>query len=210
MEVTGFSARNVGTSLQQLLSQNRWSGCLATTPPRLPPTADSRRDANTRQSHIPKTYFLLQAVHVTSFCSSITEAHWWRPEFILSPLAYFWRFRSEDKSSKVIRNVCRCRHSHAALCNVETTNFVSLSCRTWHLTPLLPFHLILCIASCLFPLFFIRFVKFRIRCLIIQQEEDYFHKQPGLKFMEETSKVLHLEHSFVWCWNMDTCMIILK
>jgi hypothetical protein len=25
-----------------------------------------------------------------------------------------------------------------------------------------------------------------------------FHKQSGLKFKEETSKVLHLEHSFVW------------
>jgi hypothetical protein len=24
------------------------------------------------------------------------------------------------------------------------------------------------------------------------------------KFKEETSKVLHLEHSFVWCWNVDT------
>ena len=23
-------------------------------------------------------------------------------------------------------------------------------------------------------------------------------------FKEETSKVLHLEHSFVWCWNLDT------
>jgi hypothetical protein len=26
-----------------------------------------------------------------------------------------------------------------------------------------------------------------------------FHQQTGLKFKEETSKVLHLEHSFVWC-----------
>jgi hypothetical protein len=33
----------------------------------------------------------------------------------------------------------------------------------------------------------------------IQQEEDSFHQQTGLKFKEETSKVLHLEHSFVWC-----------
>ena len=32
-----------------------------------------------------------------------------------------------------------------------------------------------------------------------QQEEDSFHQQIGLKFKEETSKMLHLEHSFVWC-----------
>ena len=32
----------------------------------------------------------------------------------------------------------------------------------------------------------------------IQQEED-FNQQIGLKFNEETSKELHLEHSIVWC-----------
>jgi len=32
----------------------------------------------------------------------------------------------------------------------------------------------------------------------IQQEEDLFHQQSGLKFKEETSKVQHLEHSFLW------------
>ena len=26
----------------------------------------------------------------------------------------------------------------------------------------------------------------------------------GLKFKERTSKMLHLEHSMVWCWNVDT------
>jgi hypothetical protein len=26
-----------------------------------------------------------------------------------------------------------------------------------------------------------------------------FHQQIGLRFKEEISKVLHLEHSFVWC-----------
>ena len=26
-----------------------------------------------------------------------------------------------------------------------------------------------------------------------------FYQQTGLKFEEETSKMLHLEHSFVWC-----------
>jgi hypothetical protein len=34
---------------------------------------------------------------------------------------------------------------------------------------------------------------------VSQEEEDSFHQQTGLKFKEETSKVLHLEHSFVWC-----------
>ena len=33
----------------------------------------------------------------------------------------------------------------------------------------------------------------------IQREEDYFHQQNELKFKKETSKVLHMEHSFVWC-----------
>jgi hypothetical protein len=32
----------------------------------------------------------------------------------------------------------------------------------------------------------------------IQQEAGSFHQQTGLKSKEETSKVLHLEHSFVW------------
>jgi len=40
-----------------------------------------------------------------------------------------------------------------------------------------------------------------IRC--IQQEEDSFYQQIGLKFEEETNKMLHLEHGFVWCWNLD-------
>jgi hypothetical protein len=38
----------------------------------------------------------------------------------------------------------------------------------------------------------------------IQQEEESFHQQTGLKFKEETSIVLHLEHCFVWCLNVDT------
>ena len=33
----------------------------------------------------------------------------------------------------------------------------------------------------------------------IQQEEDSFYQQIGLKFEEETNKMLHLEHGFVWC-----------
>ena len=38
----------------------------------------------------------------------------------------------------------------------------------------------------------------------IQQEEKSFHKKTGLKFKEETSKLLYLEHSFVWYGNLDT------
>ena len=33
----------------------------------------------------------------------------------------------------------------------------------------------------------------------IQQEEDSFYQQIGLKFEEEANKMLHLEHGFVWC-----------
>jgi hypothetical protein len=32
----------------------------------------------------------------------------------------------------------------------------------------------------------------------IQLEEETFYQQPGLKFEEETSEMLHLEHGFVW------------
>ena len=39
---------------------------------------------------------------------------------------------------------------------------------------------------------------------IFQQEEESFHQQIGLKFKGETSKTLHFEYSFVWCWNPDT------
>ena len=31
-----------------------------------------------------------------------------------------------------------------------------------------------------------------------------FSQQFGLKFKEETSNILHLEYSFVWCWNFNT------
>jgi len=33
---------------------------------------------------------------------------------------------------------------------------------------------------------------------------DSFYQQIGLAVKEETSKVLHLKHSFIWCWNLDT------
>jgi hypothetical protein len=38
----------------------------------------------------------------------------------------------------------------------------------------------------------------------IQQEEDAFHQQIRLKFKDEPSEMLYFEHSFVWCWNLDT------
>ena len=37
----------------------------------------------------------------------------------------------------------------------------------------------------------------------VQQEEDSFYQHIGLKFEEETSKMLYLEHGFLWCWNLD-------
>jgi len=30
-------------------------------------------------------------------------------------------------------------------------------------------------------------------------KEESFYQQIGLKFEEETNKMLHLEHGFVWC-----------
>jgi hypothetical protein len=33
----------------------------------------------------------------------------------------------------------------------------------------------------------------------IQQKEESFYQQVRPKFEEETSKMLHLEHGFVWC-----------
>jgi hypothetical protein len=38
----------------------------------------------------------------------------------------------------------------------------------------------------------------------IQQEENSFHQQIKLKFKEETSKLLHLEHSF---YGAETLML---
>jgi hypothetical protein len=36
-----------------------------------------------------------------------------------------------------------------------------------------------------------------------QQKEGSFYQQIGLEFKEETSEMLYLGHSFVWCWNFD-------
>jgi hypothetical protein len=33
--------------------------------------------------------------------------------------------------------------------------------------------------------------------------ERFFYWHFGLGIEEETSEVLHLEHSFMWCWNWD-------
>jgi hypothetical protein len=37
----------------------------------------------------------------------------------------------------------------------------------------------------------------------IKLRRRIFYQQIVLKLKEETNKVLHLEHSFVWCWNFD-------
>jgi hypothetical protein len=42
-------------------------------------------------------------------------------------------------------------------------------------------------------------IKIRIAMAKAAFNKKKCHQQTGLKFNEETSKVLHLEHSFVWC-----------
>jgi hypothetical protein len=37
-----------------------------------------------------------------------------------------------------------------------------------------------------------------------QQEENSFHQNLRLKFKEEASKLLYLEHTRVWYWYLDT------
>ena len=34
-------------------------------------------------------------------------------------------------------------------------------------------------------------------------ERNIIYQQIGLKFGEETSEMLRLEHGYVWCWNLD-------
>ena len=36
----------------------------------------------------------------------------------------------------------------------------------------------------------------------IQQEEGSVHQQTGLQFREESSKMLHVKHTFVWYLNL--------
>jgi hypothetical protein len=38
----------------------------------------------------------------------------------------------------------------------------------------------------------------------INKTKTHFTSKLDLKFKEETSKVLLSEHSFVWCWNLET------
>ena len=40
-------------------------------------------------------------------------------------------------------------------------------------------------------------------CLLAPEEEGSVYQHIGLKTEEETSKMVHLEHSFIWCWNLD-------
>ena len=35
--------------------------------------------------------------------------------------------------------------------------------------------------------------------IAMTKADGFFHQQGGLKFKEETSKLLQLEHSLVWC-----------
>jgi acyl-CoA thioesterase len=46
-----------------------------------------------------------------------------------------------------------------------------------------------------------REIKFRIarEKAAFNKKQNISHQQIGLKFREEINKVLHLEHSFVWC-----------
>jgi hypothetical protein len=53
------------------------------------------------------------------------------------------------------------------------------------------------------------FIKFRINFRVAMAKAAFnrkktLHQQLGLKFKEETSKVLLLEHNFLWCWNVDS------
>ena len=34
-------------------------------------------------------------------------------------------------------------------------------------------------------------------------KKNLFYQYIGFGDEEESSKMLHLEHSFVWCWNLD-------
>jgi hypothetical protein len=35
-------------------------------------------------------------------------------------------------------------------------------------------------------------------------------QQTGLKFKVEATEMLQLEHSFVWCWNVDVRKVVQK
>ena len=51
-----------------------------------------------------------------------------------------------------------------------------------------------------------REIKCRIAMAKIELDKKkvlFFRQEIGLKFKEETCKIMHLKHSFVWCWIMD-------
>jgi hypothetical protein len=54
------------------------------------------------------------------------------------------------------------------------------------------------------PTFCSPFLLYSTFIASIHQQEASLHQQIGLKFKDEHSKVLHVEHSFVWCCNLDT------
>jgi hypothetical protein len=45
--------------------------------------------------------------------------------------------------------------------------------------------------------------KSRIAMEQAEFKKKNLYQQIKLKFKEETSEVLHLEHSFVWCWKLS-------
>jgi hypothetical protein len=47
-------------------------------------------------------------------------------------------------------------------------------------------------------------IKFRVAVAktTFNKEKALYTSKLGLKFREETNQVLHLEHGFVWCWNL--------
>jgi hypothetical protein len=49
-----------------------------------------------------------------------------------------------------------------------------------------------------------REIKSRIAMAKAAFNKKTFHQQMELKFKTETNEALHLEHSFVWCRNLDS------
>jgi hypothetical protein len=52
----------------------------------------------------------------------------------------------------------------------------------------------------------IREIKSRIAIAnaVFNKKKDSFHHQTGRKFKAVTAALPHLEHSFVWCCNLET------
>jgi hypothetical protein len=50
-------------------------------------------------------------------------------------------------------------------------------------------------------------IKYDAKCTresSIQQEEESLHQEIRLRAKEETNEVLYMEHSFVWCGDLDS------